>query len=76
MRKIYLFLSRGLKSSAASRPKTMAAAVPPEAALKPPVKAPSRPCSATAFFTPFASRFPKPVSGTAAPAPAQSAKGW
>ena len=31
---------------------------------------------AQAFFTPFAMAFPKPVSGTFAPAPAQSASGW
>lgn len=49
--------------------------MPAAEAVRPPVKAPSTPSSATASRTPRASVLPKPVSGTQAPAPAQSARG-
>ena len=52
----------------------MAAATPPAEAVSPPVKAPSTPFSATASRTPVASRLPKPVSGTVAPACAHRAE--
>ena len=60
---------------AASSPKKIAAQIPAAPAVKPPVNAPSTPRSATALRTPPASRFPNPVSGTLAPAPAQRANG-
>ena len=49
--------------------------MPPAAAVSPPVSTPSRPLLFTAFTTPWASRCPKPSSGTVAPAPANSASG-
>ena len=55
--------------------KKTAAHIPPADAVKPPVNTPRNPCSSTAFRTPFASVFPNPVSGTDAPAPANSHKG-
>ena len=62
--------SLGLNTSAARKPKTIAAVMPPAEAVSPPVKAPSTPCSATASRTPLASVLPKPVSGAPAPPPA------
>ena len=53
----------------------MAAQTPAAAAVKPPVKMPSAPFSATACRMPFAITLPKPVSGTLAPAPAKSMRG-
>ena len=44
----------------------------PAAAAIPPVNAPISPDSWTFFIAPFARRFPKPVKGTVAPAPAKS----
>ncbi len=44
----------------------------PAAAAVPPVKAPIIPFSCTFFIAPLARRFPKPVRGTVAPAPAKS----
>jgi Mrp family chromosome partitioning ATPase len=49
--------------------------MPPDAAVKPPVNAPGRPHSSTAFCTPWANKCPNPSSGTLAPAPAKSASG-
>lgn len=46
--------------------------MPPAAAEVPPIKAPTRPCSPTSLIAPFASKLPKPVRGTVAPAPAKS----
>ena len=43
--------------------------ITPAAAVTPPVRAPSTPCSATALATPLDSSQPKPVRGTVAPAP-------
>ena len=54
-------------------PKTIAAAIPPEVAVNPPVKTPNRPFSSTAFSTPLANAYPNPVKGTVAPAPAKEA---
>ena len=68
-------LSLCLKHIAAIRPKTIAAVTPPEAAVSPPVKIPSRPFSAMLFLIPSARRCPKPVSRTVAPAPANSTIG-
>ena len=45
----------GRAMSANRQPNTMAAAMPPAAPVTPPVNAPSRPLSATAFATPLAS---------------------
>ena len=73
--RLYYCLSLDLKHMATSRPKKMAAQIPAAPASKPPVNAPSTPFSATASRTPFASRLPKPVSGTVAPAPAHLANG-
>ena len=50
--------------------------MPPAAAVSPPVKMPGSPMASTASATPWASRCPKPSSGTLAPAPANSASGW
>ncbi len=72
---LYYCLSLDLKHMATSRPKKMAAQTPAAPASKPPVNAPSTPFSATASCTPFASRLPKPVNGTVAPAPAHLANG-
>lgn len=58
-----------------STEKTSAALIPTALALKPPMKIPRNPFSSTASFTPFHSRFPKPGSGTDAPAPANSTNG-
>lgn len=55
-------------------PKNTAAAMPPAAAAVPPVKAPTKPFCWTFCIAPFASRFPNPVKGTVAPAPAKSTK--
>lgn len=52
----------------------MAAAIPPAAAVIPPVKIPKIPFSLIPSIAPFASAFPKPVSGTVAPAPANFTK--
>ena len=49
--------------------------MPPDAAVRPPVNAPGRPHSSTAFCTPCANKCPNPSSGTLAPAPAKSASG-
>ncbi len=56
-------------------PKNTAAPSPADAAVKPPVNTPRSPSASTAFLTPLASVLPKPVSGTVAPTPAQSASG-
>ena len=69
------FWSLLFPASAAATPKIRLAAMPPEAAVSPPVKAPGRPHSSTACCAPCASRCPKPSSGTLAPAPANSASG-
>ena len=68
-------LSLGLKIRLIIRPKTIAAAIPPAVALKPPVKMPRNPSLVIASFTPFARLYPKPVRGTVAPAPAYSTRG-
>lgn len=58
----------GRNKNAAAAPNTTAAVMPPAAAPRGPVKTPSHPCSATAFSTPVARVWPKPVRGTVAPA--------
>src|SRR5699024_7463941 len=68
-------LSRDLASTAAKHPKNTAAVVPAAPAVRPPVKAPKRPRSATAARTPSVRAQPKPHRGTVAPAPAKSARG-
>ncbi len=60
---------------AAITPKTMAAVIPAAAEVSPPVSIPIAPWELTASFTPCAIRWPKPESGTEAPAPANFAKG-
>ena len=69
-------MSLGLVSRESSRLKTTAAPRPAEAAVNAPEKMPRSPFSSTAFLMPLAMALPKPVSGTVAPAPAQSARGW
>lgn len=64
-----IHFSLGLKISATIKPKRIAAEMPADAAEMPPVSAPSSPFSATASRTPLASTWPKPESGTVAPAP-------
>ena len=59
----------------AKKPKQSAAAVPPAAAERPPVRAPMRPFSSTALRTPLEIRYPKPVRGVVAPAPAKLTRG-
>ena len=68
----YQDLSLALNRKLAARPATMAAVIPPAAAFSPPVKMPRNPSFVTASFTPLARRLPKPVSGTDAPAHANS----
>lgn len=53
----------------------MAAAIPAALAVSPPVKIPKSPFSFTASRIPFAMVYPKPVSGTVAPAPAKLTSG-
>ena len=67
-------LSLGLNRILTSRPENTAAVMPPAEAFSPPVKIPGNPSVSTAFLTPSARRLPKPVNGTVAPAPANSAK--
>ena len=52
-----------------------AGAIPPDAAVKPPVNIPKKPFSETAFSTPLQRLYPKPVNVTVAPAPAKSTNG-
>ena len=68
-------LSRGFATKAAKVPKKMAAAVPAAPAERPPVNTPKKPSSATALRTPSDRAQPKPVRGTVAPQPANSARG-
>ena len=53
---IQQFFGLDLKISATRKPKKVAAVMPPAAAVIPPVRAPRKPCSATAFLTPLTSR--------------------
>ena len=64
-----------MNSSPASKPAITAMVIPPAVAVSPPVNTPSNPSFSTASFTPFARAYPKPVSGTVAPAAANSANG-
>ena len=66
----YCFFIFGLEIKEAIYPKNTAAAIPPALDLRPPVKIPKNPVCLTASITPFARLFPKPVSGTVAPQPA------
>ena len=68
-------LSLGLKIKLTRSPEKMAAVIPPADAFRPPMKIPGKPWLSTAFRTPSAKRFPKPVRGTVAPAPANSERG-
>ena len=70
----YCFLILGLETREAIYPKNIAAEIPPAAAAVPPVNAPTSPFSWIFFIAPLASKFPKPVKGTVAPAPAKSTK--
>ena len=65
-------LSFGSNRSAARKPKTIAAVMPPAAAFSPPVSAPSSPSSETASRTPLERLYPKPGQMAVAPAPAKS----
>ena len=58
------------------KPVTMATVMPMAALVRPPEKMPARPLSAMASMVPWVSRWPKPLRGTVAPAPAKSIKGW
>lgn len=62
----------GFATNEAIYPKKTAAAIPPAAAEVPPVKAPMKPFCCTFSIAPLASKLPNPVSGTVAPAPANS----
>ena len=68
-------LSLALKIRLTIRPAITAAVIPPAVALSPPVRIPMKPSCWTASLTPFARQCPKPVKGTVAPAPANSAIG-
>ena len=70
----YCFFIFGFEINEAIYPKNTAAAIPPAAAAVPPVNAPTKPISLVFCIAPFASKLPKPVSGTVAPAPAKSTK--
>src|SRR5699024_5791744 len=70
----YFFIF-GLNTSAPIYPKTRAAAIPAELAVRPPLNIPKNPSVPIPSFTPFHNVFPKPSKGTAAPAPAQSRNG-
>lgn len=72
----YCFFILGLETRDAIYPKNTAAAIPPAAAAVPPVNAPIKPFSCTFLIAPLASKFPKPVKGTVAPAPAKSTSFW
>lgn len=74
--KLYCFFILGFATREAIYPKNTDAAIPPAAAVVPPVNAPTSPISWTFFITPLANKFPKPVKGTVAPAPAKSTKCW
>ena len=71
---IYCFFIFGFEIKDAIYPKNTAAAIPPAAAVVPPVNAPTKPISWTFCTAPLASKFPNPVKGTVAPAPAKSTK--
>ncbi len=64
-----------LKINAINSPKNIAADIPPAAPAIPPVNTPINPSVSTAFFTPSNRTLPNPVSGTVAPAPANSTSG-
>ena len=72
--KFYCFLILGLETREAIYPKNIAAEIPPAVAEVPPINAPISPNSWTFLIAPLARRFPKPVKGTLAPAPAKSTK--
>ena len=74
MKNIYCFFILGLETNDAIYPKNIAAAIPPAAALIPPVNVPINPEFSTSSITPFARRLPNPVNGTVAPQPAKSIK--
>ena len=62
----------GSNTAAASHENSTAPEIPPAADLRPPVNIPKNPELSISFITPFARLYPKPVSGTVAPAPAKS----
>lgn len=64
----------GSNTQAASHEKSTAPAIPPAADFNPPVNMPRNPVLSISSITPFARLYPKPVSGTVAPAPAKSTK--
>ena len=68
----WYYLIFDFHKTADNKDNTTAAAIPPAQAVKPPVKIPNMPCSATASLPPLARRFQKPNKGTDAPAPAKS----
>ena len=72
---LWRYFSFDLQHTPIIRPNTMAAVMPAEAAESPPVTAPRSPFVSTASRTPSARALPKPVRGTAAPAPAKSMRG-
>lgn len=68
----YCFFIFGFDTKDAIYPKNTAAEIPPAAEAVPPVNAPTKPISCTFLIAPLARRFPNPVKGTVAPAPAKS----
>ena len=70
----YCFFIFGFEINEAKYPKNTAAAIPPAAALTPPVNTPIRPDCWTSSIAPLARLYPNPVRGTVAPAPAKSTK--
>ena len=69
---LFFYLSFGLAIIDTISPESTATVTPPAQAESPPVSIPVKPSLFIASRTPFASEFPKPVSGTVAPAPAKS----
>ena len=68
--KNHCFFILGFEIKDAIYPKNTAAAIPPALAFRPPVKIPKKPLCLTAYITPLARLFPKPVKVTVAPHPA------
>ena len=75
MCKALIYFGLLLKNNEKRKAKQMAAVIPPAAAVSPPVKIPINPEESTCSLTPVESRYPNPVRGTVAPAPAASTRG-
>ena len=72
---IFYFFAFGLNITEKIYPNSIAAVIPPAALENPPVKIPINPDLSISSMTPVASVYPKPVSGTLAPAPANLISG-